>query len=87
MKNDAGLVRVGDWERFGWLRAGFSRRSGGISSAFGGKSLNLGWKDEDDDANVRENRRRFMAGIDGDLRGGSAFRWSRCGRCIRMRSK
>ncbi len=36
-------------------------------------SLNLGWKPEDDDRNVRENRRRFLAVICGDERGGDAF--------------
>ncbi len=64
-------VRVEGWERFGWLRAGFSRRSGGVSSAYGGKSLNLGWKEEDTDANVSENRRRFLRAICGDLHGES----------------
>ncbi len=72
MNND-GAVRVEGWERFRWLRAGFSRRSGGVSSAYGGKSLNLGWKEEDTDANVSENRRRFLHAICGDLRGESVL--------------
>ncbi len=63
---------VPGWERFGWLQAGFSGRRGGSSSAFGGKSLNLGWKEEDEDANVRENRRHFLVAICGDLDGGCA---------------
>ncbi len=64
-----GVVKVEGWERWGWLAAGFSLRSGGVSSAFGGKSLNLGWKDEDPDANVAENRRRFLRGIGGECAG------------------
>lgn len=36
-------------------------------------SLNLGWKDEDRDANVAENRRRFLRAVSGDLHGGSEF--------------
>ncbi len=67
------VVRVAGWEEFGWLRAGFSRRCGGVSSAFGGKSLNLAWKQEDEDGNVRVNRGRFRRGICGDLDGQDAF--------------
>ncbi len=67
------VVRIKGWERISWLRAGFSGRRGGVSSAFGGKSLNLGWKPEDQDANVAENRRRFLAAIAGETDGGSAF--------------
>lgn len=70
--NSASVVRVAGWERFGWLRAGFSARRGGVSFAFGGTSLNLGWKPEDDDRNVHENRRRFLAAICGDCRGEGA---------------
>jgi len=60
-------VRNGAWERFGWLRHGFSTRSGGVSAVYGGKSLNLGWTKEDDRASVVENRRRFVRFVDGDL--------------------
>ncbi len=56
------------------MRAGFSRRCGGVSSAYGGKSLNLGWKAEDDDANVTENRRRFVDAICGQVCGGGEVR-------------
>ena len=69
--NIDGAVRVEGWERFSWLRAGFSARCGGVSSAYGGKSLNLGWKEEDTDANVSENRHRFLHAICGDSDGGS----------------
>jgi polyphenol oxidase len=60
-------VRVGCWERFGWLRHGFSTRSGGISSIYGGRSLNLGWTKEDETTLVAENRRSFLRYVDGDL--------------------
>jgi polyphenol oxidase len=59
------LVRVAGWERYGWLRHGFSTRGGGVSIVYGGNSLNLGWTKEDDPAFVVENRRRFLAGICG----------------------
>jgi polyphenol oxidase len=60
----AGIVRVPAWERFEWLRHGFSRRGGGVSVAYGGgKSggeLNMGWTPEDSREAVAENRRRFV---------------------------
>jgi YfiH family protein len=57
-----GLVRVPGWERYPWLRAAFSTRSGGATSAYGHRGeQNLGWTAEDDPAIVAENRRRFLA--------------------------
>ncbi len=67
------MVPILAWEEFGWIRAGFSARRGGVSSAYGGKSLNLGWKADDEDANVAENRRRFLLEVCGDGDGGDAF--------------
>jgi len=63
------VVRVAGWERYGWLRHGFSTRAGGISSVYGGNSLNLGWTKEDEAGSVVENRRRFLAAIDGGKAG------------------
>lgn len=63
------VVRVPDWERYGWLRHGFSTRRGGISSVYGGKSLNLGWTKEDHPAFVAENRRRFLRSVSGGWAG------------------
>jgi polyphenol oxidase len=59
-------VRIPEWERYGWLRHGFSTRAGGISSVYGNNSLNLGWTKEDDPGSVRENRRQFLAAVDGE---------------------
>lgn len=64
------VVRVADWDEFGWLRHGFSTRMGGVSRVYGtdslGKgSLNLGWTKEDDPTSVKENRRRFLRGVGG----------------------
>jgi polyphenol oxidase len=53
------------WEKYGWLRHGFSTRAGGISEIYGEGSLNLGWTKEDDAANVVENRQRFLAAVAG----------------------
>jgi polyphenol oxidase len=63
------IVRVAAWQRYGWLRHGFSTRTGGISSVYGGNSLNLGWTKEDNPASVAENRRRFLGAIGGEKGG------------------
>jgi YfiH family protein len=60
------IVRVAGWEQYGWLRHGFSTRSGGVSTVYGGNSLNLGWTKEDDPALVAENRGRFLRGVCGE---------------------
>jgi YfiH family protein len=59
------VVRAESWEKYGWLRHGFSTRAGGVSEIYGGASLNLGWTKEDESANVAENRRRFVAAVAG----------------------
>jgi YfiH family protein len=66
-------VRAPGWLRYAWLRHGFSTRAAGVSSIYnsgagedsgaGVGSLNLGWTEQDDPANVAENRRRFMAAV------------------------
>ena len=60
-----GVMRVPGWERETWLRAGFSTRAGGVTEAYGGRTLNLGWTREDDAGRVVENRRRFAAEVAG----------------------
>lgn len=67
--NKIEVVRAAAWERYGWLRHGFSTRSGGVSSIYSqgarGGSLNLGWTKEDVAASVSENRRRFLREVEG----------------------
>ena len=53
------VVRAG-WEAEPWLRHGFSTRAGGVSTIYGGQSLNLGWTKEDEPELVRENRAEFV---------------------------
>jgi YfiH family protein len=60
------IIRIEGWEQYGWLRHGFSTRAGGVSSVYGGSSLNVGWTKEDNPAAVAENRRRFIAAVAGD---------------------
>jgi hypothetical protein len=63
-------VRAPGWLRYAWLRHGFSTRAAGVSSIYdsgaGVSSLNLGWTQHDEAANVAENRRRFMAAVAGE---------------------
>jgi YfiH family protein len=59
------VIRAPVWEKYPWLRHGFSARMGGVSEIYGDHSLNLGWTKEDDAANVVENRRRFLAEVAG----------------------
>ncbi len=47
---------------------GFSTRLGGVSAFSLGNDLNLAGFDEDEAANIHENRRRFLAAFDGDYR-------------------
>lgn len=60
-----GVVRVPAFEAVPWLRAGFSTRRGGASTAYGEDELNLGWTRDDSAEIVAENRRRFVAEVAG----------------------
>jgi len=67
-KRDAGVVRVAEWEKYPWLRAGFSTRLDGGSTVYSSgetAELNLGWTAEDDPKIVAENRRLFLATVAG----------------------
>jgi polyphenol oxidase len=61
---------IAGWRKFSWLRHGFSRREGGVSTVYGDTtgdaSLNLGWTKEDAPASVKENRRRLVDRISGE---------------------
>ena len=46
-----------------WLLHGFSTRAGGVSTVYGGRSLNLGWTKEDDATLVGENRRALVRAV------------------------
>ncbi len=60
-----GVVRVAAFEALPWLRAGFSTRLGGASTAYGDGELNLGWTREDEPEIVAQNRERFMRAVVG----------------------
>jgi len=64
------LVRCDAWVQLSWLIHGFSTRAGGVSEAYGGKALNLGYTKHDTHAAVDENRALLLrslgpAGIEG----------------------
>jgi polyphenol oxidase len=63
------IVRVAAWNKFPWLRHGFSTRMGGVTEAYRqGEDdkrldLNLGFTSHDSETNVLENRRRFLSAL------------------------
>ena len=59
----AGIVSVPGWQKYTWLRAGFSTRQGGSSLVYGAGEQNLGWTAEDEPAVVARNRQRFLNAI------------------------
>ncbi len=63
--HDPDIVRIPEWEKYKWLRHGFSTRPNGTSRVYGGSTLNLGWTKEDEPSAVVENRRRFVQAVDG----------------------
>jgi hypothetical protein len=59
-----GLIRPAGWEAYPWLRAGFSTREGGATTAFGSPGdLNLGWNVNDPAKTVAANRKRFLQAV------------------------
>ncbi|HEY0161597.1 MAG TPA: peptidoglycan editing factor PgeF [Edaphobacter sp.] len=62
---EAFVVDVPGWRKLQWLRHGFSVRRGGVSTVYGGRSLNVGWTKEDDPANIAENRRLLVEAAGG----------------------
>jgi len=64
-----GIVAIPAWKSYPWLRAGFSTRQGGQTTAYaagGPPEQNLGYTPEDDPATVAETRRRLVAAITKD---------------------
>jgi hypothetical protein len=59
-----GVIRPAGWEAYPWLRAGFSTREGGATTAFGNPAdLNLGWNVNDPAETVASNRKRFLEAV------------------------
>jgi polyphenol oxidase len=62
IKKQLRVVKVPGWGPE-WLIHGFSTRSGGYSTVFGGNDLNLGFVKQDSRATVERNRRAFLAAV------------------------
>jgi polyphenol oxidase len=54
------ILRADTLSAVPWLVHGFSTRSGGVSTCYGGKSLNLGITEQDRSVNVERNRELFV---------------------------
>ena len=54
-----GLLQSADLKRVPWLIHGFSTRPGGLSTSYGGRTLNLGFTKDDERAHVERNRKDF----------------------------
>jgi len=59
-KNKLQLLRSGKLGKLAWLVHAFSTRHGGVSRAYGGKALNLGFTPQDSRAAVERNRELFL---------------------------
>ena len=63
-RRSPGLIRPAGWEAYPWLRAGFSTREGGSTTAFGNPGdLNLGWNVNDPTETVAANRQHFLEAV------------------------
>jgi YfiH family protein len=56
------VLRPGQW-KWPWLRVGFSTRTGGVSTVFGGNDLNLGFGKHDSREKVEQNRGLFLKAV------------------------
>jgi purine-nucleoside/S-methyl-5'-thioadenosine phosphorylase / adenosine deaminase len=56
-------IQAGAMKRIPWLVHGFSTRSGGVSTCYGTRSLNLGYTQEDARERVQENRKRLLIAV------------------------
>jgi YfiH family protein len=59
-KNILQLLRSEKLGKLAWLVHGFSTRQGGVSRAYGGQALNLGFTQQDSRAAVERNRELFL---------------------------
>ncbi|GAC1432449.1 MAG: peptidoglycan editing factor PgeF [Terriglobales bacterium] len=60
-KSSVNIIEAESLSRIPWLVHGFSTRQGGVSKAYGGKALNLGFTRHDSRKAVETNRGQFLA--------------------------
>jgi polyphenol oxidase len=58
--NSVEVLRADAFANLPWLVHAFSTRQGGVSTCYGGKTLNLGQTEHDTHANVERNRALFL---------------------------
>ncbi len=61
--NAIGILRDDAFSAIPWLIHGFSTRPGGVSTCYGGKSLNLGFTADDTQVNVERNRELYEKAV------------------------
>lgn len=57
------ILRAPSFEGLPWLVHGFSTRQGGVSTCYGGRTLNLGLTQHDTRDNVERNRSRLLSAL------------------------
>jgi YfiH family protein len=57
------ILQASDLSKIPWLVHGFSTRPGGHTTAYGGRSLNLGFTPDDKRETVQKNRSIFLKGL------------------------
>ena len=57
------ILRAPSFEGLPWLVHGFSTRQGGVSTVYGGRTLNLGLTEHDTKANVERNRAKLLSAV------------------------
>lgn len=57
------ILRAESFAGIPWLVHGFSTRQGGVSTCYGGKTLNLGQTHDDTHANVERNRTLYLKAV------------------------
>ncbi len=57
------MLRAPVFASLSWLVHGFSTRQGGVSTCYGGKTLNLGMTSHDTENHVERNRRAFIEAL------------------------
>jgi len=62
-KPELRILEAASLRTLAWLAHGFSTRVGGVTTCYGGHSLNLGYTKEDSRRRVDDNRRRFLMAL------------------------
>jgi polyphenol oxidase len=67
------ILRAPSLASIPWLVHGFSTRPGGVSTCYGGKTLNLGMTPHDSKKNVERNRQTFLNALGATSKDGNAW--------------